>query len=94
MECTKSEDNIWLLNSVVFFLVYVLFSGHWWCYCTPCEFPKAMLTDAIFLWNLLPPVVFGFWAMVLMCGAWERFSHSTCGKAFECGKRGSEISVA
>jgi hypothetical protein len=29
MECTKSEDNIWLLNSVVFFLVYVLFSGHW-----------------------------------------------------------------
>jgi hypothetical protein len=32
--------------------------------------------------------------MVLMCGAWERFSHSTCGKAFECGKCGSEISVA
>jgi hypothetical protein len=32
--------------------------------------------------------------MMLMCGARERFSHSTCGKAFECGKCGSEISVA
>jgi hypothetical protein len=32
--------------------------------------------------------------MVLMGGAWERFSLSTCGKAFECGKCGSEISVA
>jgi hypothetical protein len=60
MECTKSEDNIWLLNSVVFFLVDVLFSGHSWCYCTPCEFPKAMLTDASFLWNLLPAFVLIF----------------------------------
>jgi hypothetical protein len=32
--------------------------------------------------------------MVLMGGAWERFSLSTCGKTFECGKCGSEISVA
>ncbi len=31
---------------------------------------------------------------MLMCGAWEKFSHSTCGKAFECGKCGSEITVA
>lgn len=60
MECTKSEDNIWLLNSLVFFLVDVLFSGHSWCYCTPCEFPKAMLTDASFLWNLLPAFVLVF----------------------------------
>ncbi len=31
---------------------------------------------------------------MLMCGAWERFSHSICRKAFECGKCGFEITVA
>ncbi len=43
-----------------FFLVDVMFSGHWWCYCTPCEFPKTMLTDVSFLWSLLPPFVLVF----------------------------------
>lgn len=51
-----------------FFLVDVLFSGHSWCYCTPCEFPKAMLTDASFCGTCYPLL---FWFLSDGADGWS-----------------------